>query len=330
MHPSFHRWKILWLACLTLVVTSCAAQVATAQAAKGKKSQEEIEIPPPEQITLTTDDQLSLKATYYAGVDAARRGKEIVPIILLHGHKGNRNELADLAAYLQGLMSADEQPIGHAVIVPDLRAHGESIYVAGRDRPLEVERLRPDDFRNMVRFDLEAVKKFLMSKNNAGELNIEKLCVVGADMGAIVGATWAAADWSWPVLAGQKQGRDVKALVLLSPPRDFKGMSIYQALDHPAVRQELSLLISVGDGNARALADARSIYSRLEKFHPEPPAEEAAERKSLFFDPRPTSLEGTKMLGEKLGVEENLSQFITLRLVNKPFPWRDRSAVLAK
>lgn len=330
MHCCFSRPKVLVLLGLVLVLQATAAEMASAQAAKPKSKQDEIEIPAPEQVTLTTSDQLSLKATYYAGVDAARRGKEIVPIILLHGHKGNRNELADLALYLQGLMSADGQPIGHAVIVPDLRGHGESIYLESRDRPLEVERLRPEDFRNMVRYDLEAVKKFLMSKNNAGELNIEKLCVVGADMGAVVGATWAAADWSWPVLAGQKQGRDVKALVLLSPQRDFKGMSIYEAVDHPALRKDLSILISVGDGNARALADARSIYSRLEKFHPEPPAAEAAERKSLFFDPRPTSLEGTKMLGERLGVEENLSQFITLRLVNKPFPWRDRSGPLAK
>jgi len=305
-------------------------EIASAQAAPGRKSKDEVEIPAPEQISLTTDDRLSLKATYYAGVDSARRGKEIVPVILLHGYKGNRNELADLATYLQGLMSADKKPIGHAVIVPDLRGHGESIYLEGRDRPLEVDRLRPDDFRSMVRYDMEAVKKFLMSKNNAGELNIEKLCVIGADMGAVVGANWAAADWSWPVLAGQKQGRDVKALVLISPPRDIKGLSIYQPLDHPAVRKDLSILVVVGDGNARSMADARSVYSRLEKFHPEPPAEEAADRKSLFFDQRPTSLEGTKMLGERLGVEENLSQFITLRLVNKPFPWRDRSHVLSK
>ena len=32
----------------------------------------------------------------------------------------------------------------------------------------------------MVFEDMEAIKRFLMIKHNAGELNIDKLCVVGA------------------------------------------------------------------------------------------------------------------------------------------------------
>ncbi|MBX3411351.1 MAG: alpha/beta fold hydrolase [Pirellulales bacterium] len=305
-------------------------RAALAQGARPKKSASEIEIPAPENVALVTDDRLTLQATYYPGVDAASRGKDIVPVILLHGFKGNRNEWADLATMLQTQRSADDKPIGHAVIVPDLRGHGESIYIEGRPRPLEVDRLRPEDFKNMVRFDLEAVKKFLMAKNNAGELNIEKLCVVGADMGAVVGANWAAADWSWPVLAGQKQGRDVKALAMISPPRDFKGLNTYQAIEHPALQREISILVAVGQGNQRSLTDARSIYARLEKTHPAPPPAEAATLKTLFFDPHDTSLQGTKMLGENLNLEVNLQQFITLRLVNQPFPWRDRSSVLTK
>lgn len=323
-------WRIVVLWGLCWSASHLAAPLALGQAIRPNRQGEEIEIPAPEQISLITDDRLTLQATFYPGVDAANRGKEIVPVILLHGYKGNRNDLADLATTLQTQMSADEKPVGHAVIVPDLRGHGESIHIEGRPRPLEVDRLRPEDFKNMVRFDLEAVKKFLMSKNNAGELNIEKLCVVGADMGAVVAANWAATDWSWPVLAGQKQGRDVQAIALLSPPRDFKGLNIYQAIEHPALQRNLSILITVGEGNQRSLTDAKSVHARLEKTHLEPPAAEAATLKTLFFDPKPTSLQGTKMLGERLGVEENLQQFITLRLVNRPFPWRDRSGVLNK
>ena len=38
----------------------------------------------------------------------------------------------------------------------------------------------------MVREDMRAVKDFLWERNNAGQLNIDKLCIVGADMGASV------------------------------------------------------------------------------------------------------------------------------------------------
>ena len=36
------------------------------------------------------------------------------------------------------------------------------------------------DFAAMAKFDLEAAKKILMEKNNAGELNINQLVVIGA------------------------------------------------------------------------------------------------------------------------------------------------------
>ena len=44
---------------------------------------------------------------------------------------------------------------------------------------------------------MEAIKRFLMTKHNAGELNIDKLCVVGVEFG-LVAVNWAAHDWSWP------------------------------------------------------------------------------------------------------------------------------------
>ena len=52
----------------------------------------------------------------------------------------------------------------------------------------------PAQFKAMVTCDMEAVKKFLWERNNAGELNIDKLCVVGAEMGASVAVNFALAD----------------------------------------------------------------------------------------------------------------------------------------
>ena len=71
---------------------------------------------------------------------------------------------------------------------------------------------------------MKAVKDFLWERNNAGELNIDKLCVVGAEMGASVALNFALADAldqdSNRVLRPDyKLGRFVKALVLISPER---------------------------------------------------------------------------------------------------------------
>lgn len=313
----------------SLLVVLLIAALAMPGPAAAQRASEKVEIPAPETVALDfTDlprmDRIRLKATYYPGVAAQDRGKEIVPVILLHGFKGNRNDMRGLAEYLQQLTDEQGEPIGHAVIVPDLRGHGESAVQDGV--PLDPDRMRPDQAQAMVRGDLEEVKRFLMRRNNAGELNIEKLCVVGADMGAVIALHWAALDWSWPMAGSTKQGRDVKALVLISPQRDFKGLNAFRALESPAVSRELSIHIVVGRGNSRDYSTASSLFRRLERFHPEPPPEQILEKKDLFLDEYETSLSGTRMLGANLGLEERIARFIELRLVNQDYPWQERHA----
>ena len=74
--------------------------------------------------------------------------------------------------------------------------------------------LRASDFQAMDN-DVEAAKKYLLEKNNAGILNLELLCLVGAELGGIVATNWIAADWSRQDLPAFKQGKYAKALVLL-------------------------------------------------------------------------------------------------------------------
>lgn len=295
------------------VVCLALTPALQAQTAAEKK------IPPPEDVSLQTGDGVELKATFYPGT----KGKESVPVMMLHMWKGSRADYDALARYLQQL--------GHAVIVPDLRGHGRSTRIRrpGRE-PVEMEAalLKAADFQNMVRYDVESVKSYLLEKNNAGELNIEKLTVVGAEMGASVAINWAALDWSWQQLPNLKQGRDVKALVLISPEFAFKGMPIKQAISSPAVRQDLSMMFIVGAQDPRAVREARRIYTTLERFHPLPAASERAEKQDLFFlDNLKTSLQGTKILGERALTpppEQQIAQFIQLRLVAKSFPWTNR------
>ena len=207
---------------------------------------DEKKIPSPREVTLQTADGVTLGATYYA----SNLGKEAVPIVLLHAAKGSRADFEDLALRLQST--------GKAVLVPDLRGHG-----ANRSADLHTE-----DYLAMVNQDVEAVKKFLMAENNAGELNIDKLGLVGVEMGASVASIWAVLDWSWPVLATGKQGQDVKALVLISPEWIFKGLRFQDVVSDSAFRSQFSIMIIAGKGVPRNLTDAKRIYNTIERLPP--------------------------------------------------------------
>ena len=44
----------------------------------------------------------------------------------------------------------------------------------------------------MSLMDMEAVRSFLVGKNDKEELNLNRLCIVGLGMGATVAVNWAA------------------------------------------------------------------------------------------------------------------------------------------
>jgi pimeloyl-ACP methyl ester carboxylesterase len=280
-------------------------------------------LPEPEDLSLETKDGVALKATYYPGTAK----KETVPLIMLHGLGGQRSEYHRLALYLQSL--------GHASIVPDLRGHGQSKLqkLDGTTRTLESDDLTRRDLEAMLQ-DVEACKKFLLDKNNEGELNIELLCVVGAEFGSIVAARWAAYDWSVRNLPTYKQGQDVKALVFLSPVQTMKAVTMRDALAHPALQKLLSVLVIVGADDSKGLSEARRIHGLLHGHRPKLPSdrEEALKVQDLFLvDNVPTNLSGTRLLGRGLRVEEQIARFLELRLVARKadFPWQERRSPLA-
>ncbi len=284
-----------------------------------------LKLPPPEELVLTS----GLHATFFAAPEAMNEKdakkvdrKNAVPVILVHDFKGSHGDFADLAQTLQKL--------GHAVMVPDMRGHGQSTKIINPQtgKPVEVkpDTLKKTDLDAMVRVDMEALKSNLRERNNKGELNIDKLCVVGVgDMGSVIAINWAALDWSWQTLSTGKQGQDVKALVLISPEWNFKGMLINQALDFQPVTKDLSLLIIAGKQNNASMGAATRLHARFEKFHPAPLPDEVKEKQDLFFFTPKTTLAGTKLLGEKaLNLAKPISQFIEWRLVNQPYPWTER------
>ncbi len=124
-----------------------------------------------------------------------------------------------------------------------------------------------------------------------------------------------------------KLGRFVKALVLLSPERTFHGVSVLPALKHPTVQHDISVLILVGSKDSKAMEEAKGIDGLLQKYHLEPSGENKS-KKSLFFVPLDTSLQGTNLLDPKFQVQDLIAEFLQRRLVksdeSKDWVWRER------
>jgi len=309
--------------------TPPSAKPATAPKTDAAKTGTKEEPPPePENFFVRTKDGWNIFCTFYGPKKGIRRGKDVVPIIMLHGWGGQGSEYAPLATVLQHW--------GFASIVPDLRGHGRSVSVirrnprTGEDED-KVAKYDSLDFKKEkdadgILNDVEAMKKVLMDKNNKGELNIETLTVIGAEVGSIVALNWAALDWNWPVMPAFKQGQDVKALILLSPMQTFERMNASQALQHPAVSRRLSVMIAVGDQQSRDFSEAKKIHNRLERVRDPIEPEDRFRKQDLFLILAPTPLQGTKLLDRALPVGGNIMKFLELRLLNKreDYPWTER------
>jgi pimeloyl-ACP methyl ester carboxylesterase len=310
--------KLSSLACV-LTLALFAPLVARAQANKEEK------IPEPEDISLETKDGVQLRCTWYPGT----LKKQAIPFIMLHGWEGQRGEFEPMALGLQKM--------GHAVLCPDLRGHGQSMtrkIGATETEELDgiVKQPKKLDLESMV-LDVEACKKFLREKNNQGELNIEQLCLVASDFSCIVALRWAAIDWSARQIASYKQGQDVKAVVLLSPVRTFKGLTVQEALAHPDVRSKLSIMIVAGKQDNKSYSEAKRLHTSFENFHPKKfvDDEDRRTKMDLFLVEPDTSLAGTKLLQAATKVPNNVANFVNLRLVAKEgeYSWSERKNPLS-
>jgi pimeloyl-ACP methyl ester carboxylesterase len=253
---------------------------------------------------LITRDGVRLVATYYP----SKLGKKATPVLLLHDWKESRTVFDPLAQKLsRGSQKREEGAAPgvefdpFAVVTVDLRGHGDSVrQVApnGATRELSAAKLGKRDFQDMILHDMEAVRKLLREKNDAGELNLNQLCLLGAGMGASVAVNWAAIDWSTPPLAAVKQGQDVRAMVLVSPPWKFQGITINEALRQRDIQRDVATLLIFGGEERRARADAERVFKSLEKYHP---AERSAQPDDLpslmkIGDNVKSKLQGTELL----------------------------------
>jgi dipeptidyl aminopeptidase/acylaminoacyl peptidase len=112
--------------------------------------------PEAQKLTATTADGVAIHFTYYKAA-----GEEAVPVILLHAGGGKGEDLKNVALYLQEK--------GHAVVVPDLRGHGESTSridpVTKRETELKSKTQGAKDIAAMALYDMRVLWEFLLREN---------------------------------------------------------------------------------------------------------------------------------------------------------------------
>jgi pimeloyl-ACP methyl ester carboxylesterase len=281
-------------------------------------------------VTLPTKDGVQLKITYYPSREpkGSAEAKQVAPVVLLHDYKETRAVFAPFAQRLQALGEGEPQRPSFAVVTVDLRAHGESttqFFPDGSQADLDAARLNRNSLAAMAALDMEAVRGFLFLKNDAGELNLNKLCLVGAGMGANVAANWAAQDWSAPPLATGKQGQDVKGLVLISPSWTFRGLSLQQPLRFAPLKEFVSWMLLYGQEDADLRSDVNRIVKQLEPFHPQIGNSGAGQPRGLSVVAWPSKLQGSTLLS-RVGqpLEDQVVKFLVENVALKPQPWYAR------
>lgn len=255
-------------------------------------------------------------------------GKSVAPFILVHDWTRSRNDLLRLAFFLQSQ--------GHAVIVPDLRGHGESVRVAGMAEPIDHTKFKKAEQASAVG-DIDQCKRFLQEKNNEGLVNIDLLNVIAVGDSSHLAIAWAIADWSWEPVGGIKQGKDVKSLVLFSPSSRFAGSSLKKLAKSPLISGRdsppLPMLVIWG-GQSDSAEGCSDFVNLLRKNRPEVGANQSDatrwQTQNLFDLEAPTSMEGYQLAGNpnagQIWIFAN--NFVSQKVMKfrKQFSWQVRGA----
>jgi len=159
----------------------------------------------PERVKLTTQDKLTLVADLYM----PRKKKDSVApaALLLHDAGGKRSDLAELAERLQKQ--------GFAVLVPDLRGHGESIQEGEKPFAALDEAAQTRAWAFAMR-DVRACADYL---SKLEDVHASNLSLLGYQAGATLAARHAVRD------------ENVRCVVLLGPKSEQLGFNLQQDVE---------------------------------------------------------------------------------------------------
>lgn len=296
-------WMVLvYLASIVVAATAVGQRPAPKQDPKYK----------PRTETLKTKDGIELRAFYFP----SDRGRDAPTVLLLHEWNGQASPYGRL---VQALNKA-----GAAVLVPDYRGHGESKYFTnarGEKDEFDIAQMSSRDVENIVTFDLETAKGFLKEENNKEMLNLNALVVIGVREGCVMAAHWALRDWGFPSVGRVKQGQDVKALILISPEKQIKGLAIDEAITSaPLIR--LPVMIVAGSDSPE-MSEANRIAKRVEGLK-----KRVGRGKSEGFQLSQidTALSGASLVNEAASVIPAIVKFVTTEVAvgENNNPWVKR------
>ncbi|MEL6896768.1 MAG: alpha/beta fold hydrolase [Planctomycetota bacterium] len=282
------------------------ANTSHAQRDSKKKDEEERK---PRRVTLRTKDNLEISC-WYAPSD---RGKEAVPVLLVHGWK---EEGSVWKPMLRTLIDKN-----YAVIVPDLRGHGASAVTNPRTKEkIPVDRMTRSQMTMIASRDLETVKGFIKKENEDEKLNMNALVVIATEEGTLFAQNWAMLDWNFPSRGSVKQGQDVRAMVLLSPARSLKGYRAEGVFRDQYLYRLPTLIVAGADSDG--FGDAKRIYERLTNMR----EKTRFQGENLFLLAPDTSLNGVAVVNQ-MKLQDKVTLFIDNEVV-KPmedkFPWMSR------
>jgi pimeloyl-ACP methyl ester carboxylesterase len=288
---------------------------------------------PPEVATVVARDGLQLRLTYFPSTlrPGTEEAKQVTPVLMLHDQKESRavfNSLAQRLSAMGGSKQKKGEP-AFAVLTADLRGHGESTKQSlptGASVTIDASKLNKQVLGGMATFDMEALRSFLIEKNDAGELNLNKLCIIGAGMGANVGVNWALQDWAAPPLAIGKQGQDIKALILISPTWSYNGLSFQAPMRFRPLKQNVAWLLIYGNQDRKLQKDIDRIEKQLERFHPTAAAGDPPS--GLQVVGVDSKLQGGTLLSRvgSQAMEQQIVDFLTTHVAKTQQPWSNRLA----
>jgi hypothetical protein len=139
-------------------------------------------------------------------------------------------------------------------------------------------------------------------------------------MGAIVAVNFVANNYIVPDYRNQPRGKDVKALVLVSPPSAYRGQAYTPAIMQPAFKGEIATLIAVGKQESKELNAAKTLNGTMSKMAETGPKKN--KDKTVQLVELDTKLQGSELLSNaKLKLLPALDGYIQKRLVSKNIPW---------
>jgi len=242
---------------LTRVIRRCGA-LAVALALFGGERAGAVE---PRSVSFEATDGTRIAGDYYP--PPVSRHKHAPFVILVHGCGGARSAWEPLVPALHDA--------GLAVLVPDLRGHGESATTETRERV----RNRDEELFREMQCDLRGAYDWLAKQP---ELDRARFALVGAGVGASIALQYAAKD------------RSVDAIVCLSPRLHDLGLDAAGDIHQVTGRK---ILLLAGE------ADRDAPYTLRER----------TEGVEVHIQ-RDSDLRGAEMLGQSPELEKRIAKFL--------------------